>query len=133
MSNEEFANSLKECFVSLWVDDDSTFGTFPLESMKSDVPVIGKIPLTEPDWLSENGIWTYDETKLTELLGTYVLAWLEGAGITEEVRVKMNETLSPYEKEITKNNTVNIFQSFNNKRVETITKALEKLKEEEVV
>ena len=45
----------------------------------------------------------------------------------------MNETLSPYEKEITKNNTVNIFQSFNNKRVETITKALEKLKEEEVV
>lgn len=132
MTNEEFATSLQECFVSLWLDDDSTFGTFPLESMKSEVPVIGKIPLTEPDWLSENGMWTYDESKLVELLGTYVLAWLEGAGINDDVKTKMNETLAPYEKEITKNNTINVFQSFNNKRVETITKALEKLKEEEV-
>ncbi len=133
MTNEEFANSLKECFVSLWLDDDSTFGTFPLESMKCNIPVIGKIPSTEPDWLTENGIWTYDESKLVELLGTYTLAWLEGVGITDEVKEKMASTLVPYEKEITKNNTINIFQSFNNKRVETITKALEKLKEEEVV
>lgn len=130
MSNQEFANSLKECLVSLWLDDDSTFGTFPLESMKSEVPVIGKIPMTEPDWLSENGMWTYDESKLVEILGTYVLAWLEGAGITDEVKDKMKSTLAPYDKEITKSNTVNIFQAINNKRVETITKALDKLKEE---
>ncbi len=132
MSNKEFASSLKECFVSLWLDDDSTFGTFPLESMKSEVPVIGKIPSTEPDWLTENGMWTYDENKLVELLGTYTLAWLEGVEITEEVKDKMRETLTPYDKEITKNNVINIFESFNNKRVETITKALDKLKEEEI-
>ncbi len=132
MSNKDFAEALKECLVSVWIDDDSTFGTFPLESMKCEVPLIGKIPLTEPDWLGENGMWTYDESKIVELLGTYVLAWLEGAGITEEVKDKMKSTLSPYDVEITKNNTINIFQSFNNKRIETITKALEKLKEEEV-
>lgn len=133
MSNKEFADSLKECLVSLWLDDDSTFGTFPLESMKCNVPIVGKIPSTEPDWLGENGIWTYDENKLVELLGTYTLAWLEGAGITDEVKDKMNETLTPYDKEITKNNVLNIFESFNSKRIETITKALEKLKEEETV
>jgi hypothetical protein len=132
MSNSEFASALQECLVSLWVDDDSTFGTFPLESMKCEVPVIGKIPMTEPDWLSENGMWTYDESKLVEILGTYVLAWLEGAGITEEVKDKMRSTLTPYDKEITRNNTINIFQALNSKRVETITKALEKLKEENV-
>jgi hypothetical protein len=60
MSYDEFATSLKECMVSVWVDDDSTFGTFPLESMKCNVPVVGKIPKTEPDWLTENGMWTYD-------------------------------------------------------------------------
>jgi hypothetical protein len=133
MSNTEFSDSLKECFVSLWLDDDSTFGTFPLESMKSNVPVIGKIPMTEPDWLSENGMWTYDESKLVELLGTYCLAWLDGVEINDEVKEKMQETLAPYSKEITKNNTINIFESFNSKRKETITKGLEKLKQEETV
>jgi hypothetical protein len=133
MSNEEFAQNLKECFVSVWIDDDSTFGTFPLESMKSNVPVIGKIPMTEPDWLDENGFWTYDESKIIELLGTYCVAWLEGVELNDEVIEKMKEAILPYEKEITKNNVLNIFESFNSKRKETISKSLEKLKTEETV
>ena len=131
MSYDEFATSLKECMVSVWVDDDSTFGTFPLESMKCGVPVVGKIPKTEPDWLSENGMWTYDENKLVELLGTYILAWIEGIELTEEVKQKMKDTLLPYDGEITKGNILSIFQSLKNKRVESIESALEKLKQEE--
>jgi glycosyltransferase involved in cell wall biosynthesis len=133
MTNEEFATGLKECFVSVWIDDDSTFGTFPLESMKCGVPVIGKIPMTEPDWLNENGFWTYDESKIVELIGTYCVAWLEGISLNDEVTNKMKETLLPYNKEITKNNVLNIFDSFNSKRKETIIKSLEKLKTEETI
>jgi hypothetical protein len=135
MSNTEFADSLKECFVGVWMDDESTFGTFPLECMKSGVPIIGKIPTTEPDWLSENGMWTYDENKLVELLGTFCLAWLEGAELEPEVKDKMKSTLLPYQKEITKNNVLNVFNSFVSKRKESIVTALEKLttKEEETV
>jgi hypothetical protein len=131
MSYEEFSTNLKECMVSLWVDDDSTFGTFPLESMKCGVPVVGKIPKTEPDWLSENGMWTYDENKLVELLGTYILAWIEGIELTDEVKQKMKDTLLPYDGEITKDNILSIFQSIKNKRVESIETALEKLKKED--
>jgi glycosyltransferase involved in cell wall biosynthesis len=133
MSYEEFATSLKECMVSVWVDDDSTFGTFPLESMKCGVPVVGKIPKTEPDWLTENGMWTYDENKLVELLGTYILAWIDGIELTDEVKDKMKDTLLPYDGEITKNNILSIFQSLKNKRVESIESALSKLKQEETV
>ena len=133
MTYEEFSEGLKECMVSLWVDDESTFGTFPLESMKSGVPVVGKIPDTEPDWLSENGMWTYDENKIIDILGTYVLAWLDGVELTDEVKEKMKETLLPYSAEITKNNIKSIFTSITNKRVETLSKALEKLKQEETV
>jgi len=129
MSYEEFSTNLKECMVSLWVDDDSTFGTFPLESMKCGVPIIGKIPKTEPDWLSENGMWTYDENKLVELLGTYILAWIEGIELTDEVKQKMKDTLLPYDSEITKSNILSIFQSIKNKRVESIKTTLEKLKQ----
>lgn len=131
MSYEDFAKNLKECMVSLWVDDDSTFGTFPLESMKSGVPVVGKIPNTEPDWLSENGLWTYDSNKIVDILGTYILAWVEGVELTQEVKDKMKETLLPYQKEITENNILSVFNSFKNKRMETFKITLEKLKQEE--
>ena len=131
MTYEDFSKNLKECMVSLWVDDDSTFGTFPLESMKSGVPVVGKIPDTEPDWLSENGLWTYDSNKLVEILGTYILAWIEGVELTQEVKDKMKETLLPYKKEVTENNILSVFNSFKNKRMETFKLTLEKLKQEE--
>ena len=130
MNYEEFAETLKECFVSLWVDDESTFGTFPLESIKCGIPVVGKIPKNEPDWLSENSMWTYDEDKLVEILGTYVLAWLEGVELTDEVKDKMKETLLPYSSDITKSAILSVFNSFNNKRSETIKNALDKLKQE---
>ncbi len=132
MTYEEFSDNLKECLVSVWVDDDSTFGTFPLESMKCEVPVIGKIPKNEPDWIGENGMWTYDESKLTEILGKFVLAWLEGVEINDEVKQKMKESLLPYDSEITKTNIISIFNSFKNNRVQAIEKALEKLNSEEV-
>ena len=133
MSYEDFANNLKECMVSLWADDESTFGTFPLESMKSGVPIVGKIPNVEPDWLGENGMWTYDITKITDILGSYVLAWIEGVELTDEVEEKMKETLLPYDTEITKNNIISVFTSLQNKRAESLETALEKLKQEETV
>jgi hypothetical protein len=78
-------------------------------------------------------MWTYDGNKIVDLLGTYVLAWLEGIEINDEVKDKMKETLLPYNTEITTNNILSIFNSFTNKRIETIEKAIENLKQEETV
>lgn len=133
MTYEEFARNLSECMASVWVDDDSTFGTFPLESMKCGVPVIGKIPNNEPDWLSENGLWTYDGDKIVELLGAYVMAWIDGVELTDEVKDKIKETLLPYETSVTENNILSIFETLKNKRVESIEKAITKFKQEETV
>jgi len=130
MSYEEFAHNLKECMVGLWVDDESTFGTFPLECMKSGVPVVGKIPNREPDWLGENGMWTYDITKIIEILGTYILANIDGVELTNEVIQKTKETLLPYQTDITEKNIVAIFSSLINKRVDAIQSALEKFKQQ---
>jgi len=129
MTYEDFSEQLQECVCSVWLDDDSTFGTFPLESMKCEVPVIGKIPTTEPEWLGENGMWTYDLNKIVEMLGTYVLAWLEGITIKDEVKEKMRETLLPYTDDIIDSNVISIFNSLKNSRIKTIETALEKLKE----
>lgn len=130
MTYSEFSEQLQECICSVWSDDDSTFGTFPLESMKCGVPVVGKIPSREPEWLSENGIWTYDINEIVKLLGTYVLAWLEGASVTDEVKEKMYETLTPYSDDIIDSGVISIFESFRNTRMRDIEDALTKLKEE---
>jgi hypothetical protein len=45
----------------------------------------------------------------------------------------MKDTLLPYDSEVTKNSTVSIFNSFKNKRIEAIEKALEKVKQEEQI
>jgi len=128
MSYDEFGDALKECVVSVWVDDESTFGTFPLESMKCEVPVVGKIPSTEPEWLSENGFWTYDGNKIVEVLGTYILAWLEGVELKPEVKEKMKTSVLPYTKEIHTETTLSIFHTLISQRIDLIKNNLEKIK-----
>jgi hypothetical protein len=58
---------------------------------------------------------------------------LEGVELKDEVKQKMKDTLLPYSSDVTKNNIVNTFNSFKNKRTEAIEKALEKIKQEEQV
>ena len=54
--------------MSVWVDRISGFGTFPLESMMSNTPVIGSLPILKPDWLTnDNGVWVFDESKIVEI------------------------------------------------------------------
>lgn len=133
LTYEEFSDALKECMVSVWVDDDSTFGTFPLESMKCGVPVIGKVPNTEPEWIGENGIWTYDVNKIAELIGTYVMAWISGEELTKEVKDNMRNTTLPYTKDIHTAGTLSVFKSLLSIRKESIKSAIEKFKTEEVI
>jgi hypothetical protein len=98
--------------------------------MKCGVPIIGKIPITEPDWLSENGFWTYDGNKVVELLGTYVLAWIEGVELTGEVKEKMKSSVLPYTKERHNDATLSIFSTLLSQKKETIKNTLEKIKTE---
>lgn len=129
LSYEEFAVALQDCMVSLWVDDESTFGTFPIESMKSGVTVVGKIPRLEPDWLGDNGMWSYDTDKLVDILGSYVAAWVDGVELNEEAKEAIKTTISSYDNETIKNNIVSVFNSFKNTKIEAIKKGLEKLKQ----
>ena len=79
LSEKEFANSLRDCFLSVWIDEKSAFGTFPLESMKSGVPVIGLTPNLKPDWLTEdNGIWMNNFNLLPDVIADFIQKLPEG-------------------------------------------------------
>jgi hypothetical protein len=78
VSESEFANNLRECMLSVWIDERSSFGTFPLESMASGVPVMAKSPSLVPNWMeSNNGLWIDDTMKLQDYIAEFIQNWLE--------------------------------------------------------
>ena len=87
MSRETFATELKDSFLGVWVDDLAGFGTFPIECMKTNTPVVGKIPRMVPEWmgytdengntqLNENGVWTSNLNALPDIVATMVGLYL---------------------------------------------------------
>lgn len=77
MTVRDFAHNLKECAVAVWLDDISSFGTFPVEAMKCNVPVIAKMPNIIPEWMSDdNGIYVYDDNALVDMIFDFMNSWL---------------------------------------------------------
>ena len=78
LPREIFAKSLAESCLAIWIDENSSFGTFPIEAMKCDVPVLGKVPNMVPEWMTDkNGLWTHDNLMIADLVANYFQAWLE--------------------------------------------------------
>jgi hypothetical protein len=78
LSQDDFANALQECFLGVWIDPTSSFGTFPLECMKTGIPVVGKTPYMVSDWITEkNGIWVENPLQLVDVIADVAQTWLE--------------------------------------------------------
>tara|TARA_R110002110_G_scaffold264053_2_gene479808 strand:+ start:113 stop:1222 length:1110 start_codon:yes stop_codon:yes gene_type:complete len=123
----KFAEDLSESFLSVWVDDISGFGTFPLESMKCGVPVIGKVPNLKPEWMTEeNGIWSYEFNQLVDILGNFVQKWLEDE-LPEELYTDMEKTVKKYTKENFHNSVMSTFKAINERKIMEVRMNLEKL------
>lgn len=130
MSEEEFSNSLKDCFVSIWIDPTSGWGSFPLESMRSGVPVIGKTPNLVPDWMNEkNGVWVENQNQIIDVLADFCQNWLED-NILEDLYTNMEQTANKY---IDENKfetlVVSSFEGYLNTRKQSFVDQLQKISE----
>jgi hypothetical protein len=130
MSREVFAESLAECCLAIWVDDISGFGTFPVEAIKCDVPVLGKVPNIVPEWMEDkNGLWTHDVVTIPDITANYIQAWLEDMS-PEELYEKMGEMKDKYTEENQKEKVREIYENLVNNRVNEFKEHLPK--EEEI-
>jgi hypothetical protein len=129
IKHEDFAKFLKECYVSVWSDYESAFGTFPLESMSSGTPVIGKIPALKPEWMNEmNGVWTQEFNDLVDVVANFTQNWLED-NINEELYVEMEKTATKYNnKEVFDSQVTSTFSEYFETRYNLFTEQLDKLK-----
>jgi hypothetical protein len=132
ITQKDFANFLKDSFVSVWVDSESAFGTFPLESMITGTPVIGKIPSLKPDWMTENnGVWTHQFNEIVDILSSFTQNWLED-NISENLYDEMSNTAKEFQnRETYETNIVTLFDSYFTKRLELFSEQLEKIKVEQ--
>ena len=127
LSETEFANTIRDCFVSVWIDETSSYGTFPLESMKTNVPVIGLVPNIVPTWMTEeNGLWLNNKNQIVDIVADYLQNWLEDnlnpvLFDAMENTIKGLQTIKKFEFE-----TINLFEGFNMVRKQSFEEQLNK-------
>jgi len=129
LTQAEYATYLKDSFVSVWVDDESGFGTFPIESMASRTPVIGKVPNMKPEWMNDyNGIWSYEFNNIIDILAEFIQNWLED-NISESLYENSLQTAEKFknESEFT-TNVLNLFNEYFEVRKESFELQLDKMK-----
>ena len=134
LSDSEFAKTLNDCFASVWIDDISSYGTFPLESIKSGVPVIGLTPNMVPEWMNENnGIWLNNQIEIVDYVADFLQNWLED-NISETLITEMETTSKslPNEEDFVKK-VDELFEGYLKTRLESFEEQLNKLKTEKEV
>ena len=116
LPRKTFAEELGKSCLAVWVDDISSFGTFPLEAIECETPVIGKIPNLIPEWmespestneaiqLNDNGVWTNNELAIPSLISDFMRVWLEDS-VPQSLVDGITNSKGKYTEE---NNTVNI-------------------------
>jgi hypothetical protein len=128
LSEAEFAEAMKDSFISIWIDQTSSFGTFPLESIKMGIPVLGLVPDNIPTWMNEdNGLWVNNKTIIVDVLSDFIQNWLED-NLNPELFENMErtmESISTVEK--FESDTVNLFSRMFELRITSFEDQLSKL------
>jgi hypothetical protein len=126
---KDFSKFLKDSFLSVWVDNESAFGTYPLESMSSGTPVIAKVPNMQPVWMNEeNGVWINNLNEMVDVIANFIQNWLED-NISETLYDNMSSTSSTYKNKEKFNSTVlELFDEYFTTRKDSFQEQLDKLK-----
>jgi hypothetical protein len=134
IGRKQFAEELGKSCLAIWIDDNSGFGTFPLEAMHCNTPVIGKIPNMVPEWMEttdekgnpeikNNGVWTNTTLNIPELISTYMKVWFEDS-IPQDLIESMKESTGVYTTEKQKSILQNVYSALVNERKEEFNNIL---------
>lgn len=128
LTEKEFAKGLESSCLSVWIDETSGYGTFPLESMKSGVPVLGLVPNLIPEWMTEdNGLWVNNKVQMVDFVADYLQNWLED-NVNENLYIEMKKTIESLPtKESFETESVSLFEKYLNTRRESFEEQLSKL------
>jgi hypothetical protein len=130
LPRKEFAKELATSFLGVWVDELSSFGTFPIECMKTNTPVVGKIPRMVPEWmgkvdetgtlqLNNNGVWTADINSIPDMIATFIGLFLEDS-IPTNITENMGEYKNQFTEETMKETIKEVYNRIFSRRIEEL-------------
>jgi len=136
MRRVDFAKRLQGNFAAVWVDRISSFGTFPLECMKSGVIPICLKPDITPEYIIERnengegvkiiegaGVWTDNYYDLPVLVGEVLVKFLDDA-ISADLYTSMKKISEKYTQENAEKQLSEIYLEFINSRITLLKSAL---------
>jgi len=138
MRRVDFAKRLQGNFAAVWVDRIASFGTFPLECMKSGVIPICLKPDITPEYILERtsgdtgqvikiadgaGVWTDNFYDLPVLVGEVLVKFLDDA-ISPDLYTSMEKIAEKYTQENSEKQLADIYQGFINQRITLFQGAL---------
>jgi len=136
MRRVDFAKRLQGNFAALWIDRIASFGTFPLECMKSGVIPIALKPDIMPEYLIERdengvavkavegaGVWSENYYDLPTLVGDVLIKFLDD-NISPELYEIMEGVASKYNQTDAETRLVEIYTKLANKRIALFEAAL---------
>ena len=143
LSKAQFADELSKSCLAVWVDDVAGFGTFPLEAIECDTPVIAKIPNMVPEWMEEldsdgqsvlkyNGLWTNSSVNIPELISTYMKVWLEDS-VPQELLDGMSEIKGVYSEQNQVKKIEEVYNSLVQSRADEFKNIIDSLKTESTI
>ena len=124
---EHFAKLLREAAITIWVDEDTSFGYSALEAMKSGSLVIAKTTEMAQKWmdgsdnssvqLSDCCVWFDSFHQVHKIIASVVRAWITDS-IPHEIADAANESLKLYSEENTRQQLVTYVEGVLNNRKE---------------
>lgn len=137
MRRVDFAKRLSENFAAVWIDRISSFGTFPLECMKSGTIPICLKPDIMPEYMIERdeegnpvkavegaGVWTENYYDLPVLAGEVLVKFLDD-NISEETYERMDAVVSKYNQNDSETRLTEIYTKLLEKRAELFNNAIQ--------
>ena len=101
LSQDLFAEALREAAITIWVDDVTPFGYSALEALRSGGLVLAKVPTEQSDWMFDNNglvdsvIWFDTIEEVVEMLPSAIRSWTLDQ-VPDEVYTKQDELSTLY-------------------------------------
>lgn len=135
LPKEKFAESLREAAITIWVDDNTSFGYSALEALKSGSIVIAKVPNTPLKWMDEDNdenvgklrnccIWFDNLNDVQRFIASAVRSW-----ITDNVPTTLTDEANKVKELYTYETTKNEFTSYLNAVIDNRLKEMKQLVE----
>ena len=129
MNKEKFADALREGFLTIWMDQDASFGYSAIEAMKCGNIVFAMLPKNWKKWmvdkdgnLNNSCVWFDDINKMQDKIATVVRSFITD-NVPNSVYDGQKDILDMYPEE----NTIKQFTEYLSKVMDERKKALKEL------